>query len=232
MLTHQLNHGRLGNQMFQIASTMGIASKNNQGASFPNWQYKNWWPKVNSSPVPITHHFYEQSENWYRDLTFLDNTCLHGYFQSEKYFEHIKSEIISIFAVEDKVKFKNGNTIGVHVRRGDYLNHGWWIGDLYYKKALSLFPKSADYIIFSDDYDWCKNFFPLRKLENIYYAQNYNEYECFELSKNLQSLIIANSSFSWWMAFLMQDQSSIIRPIGTFGDFPNKDFYPERWKPI
>ena len=236
MLTHKLNQGRLGNQLFQIASITGIAKKNNQIATFPNLSplFREWFPLVPTFKMTPTHEFEEYPQNWYRELTFKNDTCLKGYYQSEKYFLHCRDYVLKMLRPQEIYLPKSNyeQTVAVHVRRTDYLHHGWWVGEQYYIKALQQFdPKTTVFCIFSDDIDWCKNFFTGSIGERNYkFIQGLNEYQTLALGMCCDHFIIANSSFSWWMAyFCLNEKKKVYCPDFTIGDFPNKDFYPESW---
>jgi hypothetical protein len=80
--------------------------------------------------------------------------------------------------------------------------------------------------VFSDDPDWCRANLPIKN--NIYILED--EVTSIYLMGKCDHNIISNSSFSWWGAWLGEEKGKrIIYPSHKVGDFPNKDFYPERW---
>lgn len=119
------------------------------------------------------------------------------YLQDEKYFIESKEEIKKLY----------GGGIGtlpwisVHVRRGDYVNNEFYV-DLfengYYERAMALFPDSR-FMVFSDDIAWCKKQ-PIFK--DCLFSEGYGEVEDMNRMASCEAHIIANSSFSWWAAFL------------------------------
>ena len=175
-----------------------------------------------------------------------------GYFQSPKYFEHHRAKILELFklsnnmnktieAVRDEIKDKSSNMqyVAVHVRRGDYLKlqHFHVVQNVeYYKEAMNLF-KSAEvqfkFIIFSDDIQWCKD--NLKFVNNIYYFEpskikvlaNKNiPIDVLEmyLMASFDHNIIANSSFSWWGAWLNKsDDKKVIAPSKWFVEKKDND---------
>lgn len=178
MVTYpQLNsRGRLGNQLFQIASTIGIARSIDQEFTFPEWEYqhcfKNKLPTGKS--VDAKFSLSETSCDYTpvaRNLVGpAEDLNIEGYFQSEKYFLNAAEEVRRYFEFSDDVLTyihnKHSSILeryetAIHVRRGDYLNlkdvyHT--LSHLYYFKATSiLLAKKA--VIFSDDIEWCKTIF-------------------------------------------------------------------------
>jgi|TARA_Y100000389_G_C17463616_1_gene523686 hypothetical protein len=169
---------------------------------------------------------------------------VYGFFQSYKYFENIKNDLIRDFTFKDEIQSKSkliynnlDNPISIHVRRGDYLvnpNHNVLELD-YYKKSMDWLGSKNNYVIFSDDNQWCKQQ-PLFSSDNIKFAEDLtNGRE--ELDLCLMSLcdkhIIANSTFSWWGAYL-SNQETIIVPDKWFkgSNFSNNntsDLYPKNW---
>lgn len=239
MLTHLFNQGRLGNQLFQIASTIGIAKKLGYGYIFPKWpfasKFKNQIPQVPyGSPNHRTTYF-QGGNVHYHDVMVSDDTCLNGYFQSEKFFSKYSGEIKELFSPSDEVLksaskydqiFKDNDTVSLHIRRGDYIKAGWFPGLEYYQQAMELFPSTFMFLVFSDDPDWCKTNL---RIKNCLYVME-DEVTSIHLMGKCDHNIISNSSFSWWGAWLGEKTGKrIIHPSHKMGDFPNKDFYPERW---
>lgn len=239
MITHLFNQGRLGNQMFQIASTIGIAKKLGFGYIFPKWhfanKFKNQIPQVpHGTPYHTTTYFQGNSVH-YHEVNVGDDTALNGYYQTEKYFTDYSSEIKELFTPSQEVLnkaskydqvFKDNDTVSIHIRRGDYIKCGWFPGLDYYKEAIKLFPSTFMFLVFSDDPDWCK---ANLKIKNCLYILE-DEVTSIHLMGKCDHNIISNSSFSWWGAWLGETKGKrIIYPNYQSGDFPNKDFYPERW---
>jgi hypothetical protein len=132
-----------------------------------------------------------------------------GYFQSEKFFINNKDEIIEMFTHKEtisKLKQEYGdilsNSVSIHFRRGDYVGIGEALELDYYDFALQCLYEDypVDHVlIFSDDIDWCK--------KNIHYDKakfitGNKDYECMYLMSLCTNNIVANSSFSWWGAYL------------------------------
>jgi hypothetical protein len=161
-------------------------------------------------------------------LELPDNTYLVGYWQNENYFKDIRSMILKEFKPKKLSNYSQKTTeqirkqpsVSLHVRRGDYANnpltlkfHGL-TPVAYYTKALDYIYKNhanLQIFVFSDDIKWCKDNLPLTK-EAIFVNGNKPERSCEDMF--LMSLcdhnVIANSSFSWWGAWLNESPDKIV----------------------
>jgi hypothetical protein len=130
------------------------------------------------------------------------------------------------------------NSVSIHVRRGDYANHpNIGILDIsYYQKAVIYMTKYIEnpiFYIFSNDIEWCKeNFMFIDK--KIIIDKTNNEIEDMILMKNCNHNIIANSSFSWWGAWLNNnDNKIVIAPKKWMAENPNNyKWVPDNWVEI
>jgi len=247
------NLGRLANQMFQYASLKGIARNRGYDFSIPPREVfgQNDGNVKNSDVILYDVFSLEKSNNVQlvknpvlqeRMHTFdkelfincPDNVDFFGYYQTEKYFKHIEDEIRKDFTfLSDVMKdcrkcfideFNNSEVISLHIRRGDYVtnpNHPVQTIE-YYQEALNKMPKNLPVIVFSDDTDWCKNheFFAPDK---FFISENNGTEVDLCLMTLANYHIIANSSFSWWGAWLAKSQK-VIAPKNWFGgDCVNKN---------
>tara|TARA_R110000796_G_scaffold159291_1_gene276056 strand:+ start:268 stop:984 length:717 start_codon:yes stop_codon:yes gene_type:complete len=226
--------GWLGNQMFQYAATFAESKKVGTSCSFPE-NKPNLFTHflLSSETIAYTQgEAYKESTFHYTELPHKNDITLFGYFQSEKYFLEYKEELKAEFTLRNHKypETLDDEYIGIHVRRGDYLKHPDCHPTCsmeYYEKALSLLPNKP-VKVFSDDYDWCcKNFKGDR-----YEISNGDFIEDFELLSKCSYHIIANSSFSWWAAWL-SNSKKVIAPKRWFGSkyasYDTKDLYPEDW---
>jgi hypothetical protein len=120
------------------------------------------------------------------------------YLQDEKYFEKYKDEIKDRFGTE--IGFVPH--VAIHVRRGDYVGssfHADLLKTDYYDRAMALFP-GKKFLIFSDDIEWCKENF--KPQVDLVYVEGNDEVEDFNMMASCESIIMANSTFSWWAAYL------------------------------
>jgi hypothetical protein len=245
MITSYLQGG-LGNQMFQIAAAYSLSLRMNVDCAFDFNQsfvstqghvankYKdNLFKNIQNKSLNYKNFkTYQEPEFRYNKLPSVDNICLVGNFQSEKYFHDKKNEIINLFNFENEIhdnikKFINEKTNGekltaIHVRRGDYLlkpNFHPTCSIDYYKEAMSII-NEGKYILISDDMDWCrKNFIG----EKFIFSPFTNEINDLYLLINCDNHIIANSSFSWWGSYLCQKNNNTIAPKIWFGHDGPKD---------
>ncbi len=151
------------------------------------------------------------------------------YFQDPKWFEEYKNEILGEFQVGLMGKTKI-DMIAVHVRRGDYVGHKFYVDLMetrYYEKAMSLFPYS-DFLIFSDDIEWCKQ-------QGIFFgcefSEGNDEIEDMNLMACCKGHIIANSSFSWWGAYISPCSEKIVAPSkeNWYSDGIERTVCPKEW---
>jgi hypothetical protein len=250
--------GRLGNQMFQFAALKGISRNREFQYCIPPSKNKNEWTDhqlfipfklSNTSQLNIQIIDVDRPTVVEESFSFdekLFNGCpdwvsLQGYFQSEKYFVHIKEEIKGDFQFKDEIfvpceQMISGvvNPISLHVRRTDYIanpNHTSLSID-YYKKALTEFSSDSTIIVFSDDPSWCKEQ-EIFSDDRFLISENNSNYIDLCLMTLCRGHIIANSSFSWWGAWL-SDSDKVVAPSGWFTGSSNehldtKDLIPNNW---
>ncbi len=239
--------GNIGNQLFQIAASIGIAVSNNQSYCFPVWSFQSFFK--NKLPILNNPQKFQdyQEQQFHFERIALDNQDydLLGWFQSEKYFDINLTkkyfEINETIVLEVKKLYKEAlckKTILISIRRGDFVDHldYFQLPINYYINALiDNFDdwENSNLIILSDDINYCKFHFSF--LKNVYFSENLSIIQQFALSSLCDDFIISNSTFSWWCAWLGEKkESKIIRPLYNFSSEKNlisndKDFFPERW---
>lgn len=218
--------GRLGNQLFQIAGTIGLAHANNMQPVFPEWEYEGEFEKslARASLSDECLPTYHEESFCYAPIKFTSSHIIDGYFQSEKYFHQVRNDIITQFepnrqnALEvDRLFLRYGcPDCALHVRRGDYTNNDLFVdltSTLYYERGLSQFGGSAKILVLSDDPEWCRRRFCDRRLV---FADRSSEVIDLFLFAHCPANIIANSSFSWWGAWLNCNANPVV-------------FAPDRW---
>lgn len=188
------------------------------------------------SRVGFDSHVYDPSILDTRDA-FID-----GYWQTEKYFSDIRHILLADFSFPKSEnsrnqlvvnEIKNNVSISIHVRRGDYLGGFPVMSQEYYKSAMQYFKnkyRNPVFYVFSNDMEWCK--------QNIvgddvkYIDWNTGEDSIFDmwLMTQCKHSIIANSSFSWWGAWLNQnDGQEVISPKIWFDNKPTPDIWCQDW---
>ena len=161
-------------------------------------------------------------------LSSLDYFYYDGYFQHEKYFKDIREELLKVFSLNIPVDEQNQgvldeilktDSVSLHVRRGDYVTlecakdfHGTCSIE-YYQKAIEYIAKKVKdphFFLFSDDIPWVAANLKLEYPCTIVDFNQDKSWMDLELMKNCKHNIIANSSFSWWGAWLNQNTQKIV----------------------
>lgn len=170
-----------------------------------------------------------------------------GYWQSAKYFETIKQNLREVFRHptpneynrELIAKIEACQSVGIHVRRGDYVNAPAFRGicDIeYYRKSIEWVLSNGmqhTFFIFSNDLDWCRTHLVemVDGHEVVFVTENKGEDSCWDmfLMTYCKDLIIANSSFSWWGAFLNENARHVLAPNPWTNREVTEDVYDSSW---
>lgn len=173
---------------------------------------------------------------------------LDGYWASEYYFSDYSTEIRDIFTLKDEIiseidsgliaEIMSLASVSIHVRRGDYVHNKFFhnLGLDYFYKAVEYIKrvvKNPVFFVFSDDLKWVKENFGL-DTKNVNYIDN-NYDGCIDLY--LMSLckhnIIANSTFSWWGAYLNKNKYKVvIAPLIWYDNYNAQKYYSDNSKLI
>lgn len=181
-----------------------------------------------------------------------DNTLLEGYWQSEKYFVSVRDAILAGFSFKNPATGKNKallseikgvNAVSIHVRRGDYATtkaardfHGL-MGLDYYAEAIKRIRKrvpETSFFVFSDDPEWCKQNLKVPS-PATYIDHNKDGAEDMRLMTACKHHIIANSTFSWWAAWLNPNEDKLVyAPKHWFvnTDMDTGDILPANWEKL
>jgi hypothetical protein len=176
-----------------------------------------------------------------------------GYWQSERYFSGWRTGLLEEFRPRNPPRGENArlealigenDSVCVHVRRGDFANdprtrdfHGL-CGPEYYREALSRIRDSDGhpaFFVFSDDLDWARSNLPLRCQEAVFVGHNGPElpWEDLRLMSLCRRFILANSSFSWWAAWLCRRRDrEVLAPRAWFSPasgLDTRDLCPPDW---
>ena len=156
------------------------------------------------------------------------------YVQDPKYFDEFTKDVKELFG--EGIGYLS--QVGVHVRRGanpinpnepKYSENPFYVNlseTDYYERAMAMFPDEK-FLIFSDDPDWCASKF---QGDNVQVMQKGNEIEDFNLLASCKHQIIANSSFSWWAAFLNPNETKkVIAPKSWYADGVQRTVLPKEW---
>jgi glycosyltransferase involved in cell wall biosynthesis len=244
--------GGLGNMLFMTAAATGLSKKHNHKQFF----YDNHYGILHGKPMSykdtvfrnlplLEHNLAEVVPVGERSFHYTpieapnENVIVNGYFQSQKYFEHCKDEVRELFSCPDNIretllsKYDVTDTVSLHIRRGNYVQLSYNHYNLslgYYRNAVDYF-KGYKFLVFSDDIEWCKENF---KGEEFTFAEGKNEVKDLYLMSLCTHNVIANSTFSWWGAFLNKNPNkTVIYPDKWFGpgykDWKTSDLFPEEW---
>lgn len=219
------NHGRIGNQLFQVAATAAYGERTGKIAYFNDWycerdrirplDYFDNCPAIMANYLPYFHRtFAEQSYSYSEIPNLFGNVDLFGYFQSEKHFSNCPDLIRHYFtpskAVMAALQARWGHELSkevcsIHVRRADYLNSP----DIYPVASIQYYQRAIEYIkyeyrvkkfiVFGDDITWMKSNF---QGSDFLFAYKQNPIQDLFLMSLCHHNIIANSSFSWWASWL------------------------------
>jgi hypothetical protein len=237
--------GGLGNRMFQIASAYGIAKEQGKELEIinvlPNKHsdmdyFKNIFSRVKHSRRSddlnyLTTNIFKEPEGKalvHTDILNIEEDMkILGYFQCEKYFIKYRKEILDLFRMSNDRKEKLINKYPkvnekyfIHFRRGDYLEFFIHLIDytVYYEKSINFLEereKNIEYIIFSDDIEFCKTLHLLKR-RNVQFVEDLDELDSLYLMTLCKGGIGVNSTFSWWGGWLNEN------PVKTV-------IYPSRW---
>jgi hypothetical protein len=238
------SYGWLGNQLFQYAVLVGLREARGVEIGIPSGDYE--LTRVFDIPTHPVASFpslrYTESGFGY-DAAVMDTpdgTDIRGYFQSERYFSHCKPALrravcFRLAIVEEASRlFDNPSglpTVAVHVRRGNYALYPGVhpiLGHDYYDRALALIPDDCRVMVFSDDIEWCK-----RHFDRCVFSVGRSTGVDLALMALCDHFVIANSSYSWWGAWLGEKDGSVVvapeRWFGPDGPTDTQDLIPARW---
>jgi Glycosyl transferase family 11 len=208
--------------MFQISVVYGLAEKFKEFPEFPYYPYFNL-PKRTQN---VEHLFVQPGGvNILFDIKNESNLCLVGFFQKHEFFDHIKEKLIKeVFKVPLDYQ---PDTIGVHVRRTDFLfdpiNFPTQPVE-YYKKAFEKIGIENKKVVFcSDDIEWCIENFSY--LPNVKFRKYTSALSDIYFLANCESVVMSNSTFSFWGAYLNMKERQIYFPLNWFSKKSGRDGY-------
>lgn len=194
------------------------------------------------------HHNFDKQA-----LNQSNNTYFIGYWQTEKYFADIREKLLQDFSFINAPTGKNKSllaeinkveSVSIHVRRSDYVTnkhankfHGTKDQNYYNSALVPILKriKKPSLFIFSDEPEWCKQNLSFKGMSTTYVEGNKKGYEDMRLMMQCNHNIIANSSFSWWAAWLNQNPDKIVvAPKKWFNDpsVNTKDVVPKQWQQV
>jgi hypothetical protein len=259
-------YGGLGNQMFQYAIGRALSLKHNTKLLLDitnidkhgrrKFELCSFNIKANIFKDKLKFRYLSEIDEKISDYKRLDdipnNTYLTGYWQSEKWFKHIREQLIKDFTIIDNesIEFSRlsrqineSNSVSIHVRRGDYakniktrLLHGLCQTE-YYISAMELISEKMNnfsLFIFSDDIEWVKKNLPFDNCNKTFITPSRTKrpYEDLILMSLCKHNIIANSTFSWWAGWLNMNKNKIVIAPKRWYRLSKSSPVPSRWETI
>lgn len=193
-----------------------------------NWQDRRWIQRKLRRIYGTKRAYCEESKLFGYDETVFGkrgHRYYWGYWQHIGYIEPVADQLrmdfrFPIFTDQKNIELAealaHGNTVSVHVRRGDYINDSLLGGicDVgYYQRALAHIGAHVEhprFIFFSDDIPWCRANFPLANSTFVDWNTGLDSFRDMQLMTLCKHHIIANSSFSWWGAWLNTQHDKIV----------------------
>ena len=212
--------GRLGNSMFQVAATMSYAKKYGYEWAVPGDARESAIHRVYPDLPKTGHHFQGYPRNgydaahyeYYEWPNWGDNILLQGFFQSEKFFENVKDRVKKTFELPHVPEVEE--MVSIHVRRGDFVQHhksfppvtARWL-EMACNEMWARIP-DCKAMVFSDDIQWCRDAMGFDK--DFEFFDDPNERTSLAFMASCKHHIIANSTFSWWAAYLGHNPDRIV----------------------
>lgn len=206
--------GRLGNQMFEIATALALALDNKAELLVPNEAagsicYFDHFPLFDPA-IHKVQNVWREKGHQYKKIQYKPSLKIYGYVQSEMYFKHRRKEVIKALGFHwESMK----GVVALHVRRGDLVTHQHvtpLVKMSYYDRAIQHFTKMGykNFMVFSDDIKWCRQ--NLKKKVNFIYSGLSDAKDDLALQSCCEHQIISNSTFSWWSAWLNQNPDKVV----------------------
>lgn len=146
------------------------------------------------------------------------------YVQDYAYFDDFRDDIRTLYGQG----ITSIDKVAIHVRRGDYVRNPFYV-DLsltdYYEKAMAEFPNEK-FLVFSDDIPFCENYFDGKEYE----FNDESEVDALNTMASCKGIIMANSSFSWWGAYL--SNAKVVAPLAWHPDGITRTSLLPEWKKL
>ena len=218
---------------------------------YPLRNYRMW--QIANRFLPRRKNVVYESKDMKYDSVVIsnpDSAYYLGYWQTEKYFKDVRSDILDSFCFPPTNKddensrivelLKVSNSVSIHVRRGDYMKIGNTQGICtleYYKAAINLVKEKVNpdlFLVFSDEIAWCidnlSDFFGNSQVVYVDWNRGENSFRDMQLMSCCNHNIIANSSFSWWGAWLNKNPDKIVvSPSRWMNGEGWCDIIPDNW---
>ena len=175
---------------------------------------------------------------------------LAGGWHHYKYLDGIEKDVRKAFRFKPFTREENKkiaeeadkkNAVAIHIRRGDYLKgdnfrkYGSVCDVNYYRNAISVMEETVDnpiYYVFSNDMEWSRQLLEGKDIVCVDWNKGTSSWEDMALMSKFRNIIIANSTFSWWAAWLGDHEKNVVCPSVLMAGDEKSDIYPEEWHHI
>lgn len=253
--------GGLGNQLFSIWTCLAYARDHNRKYMFKNHTMlyherarPTYWQTICREvltvghEVPVDCHYYEPCYQ-YKEIPAVEGAhlCLHGHFQSYRYFDHHRSQLLELFKLDRPANIP-ANTCSLHIRLDDYKKHPhvWPILNVnYYVQALMAIREKHDFskvMFFTDPASLSEARELIATLKQMlpFLTFVHSEVVTGKLADYQELLamaacdyhVMANSSFSWWGAYLAESKMVCYPKLWIHGDVDTSTACPPSWTKI
>ena len=169
--------------------------------------------------------YIEDEKNFSPTVFTTEKPILFGYWQDIRYFDCVEKLLRETFSFQNidplnqqyAEQMNNNNSVSIHIRRGDYLKYPQYqiCNEEYYTQAIFKIKEKVQnpvFYIFSDDLQWSEDFMKRQQINYklIHHNRGQNSYKDMYLMTQCKHNIIANSSFSWWGAWLGEQKGRIV----------------------
>lgn len=241
---------------YELQSVFGIKDNEYNGSLIPPSEKHKYYSRLcyylNKRMIVASKYMIEVMIN-YSDAyksAMAEDYYFDGYWQSQDYFQDIEDEIRNTFVFpgfdEDKnieicKTAREKNCVSLHVRRGDFLKASKFVAlgsGSYYDRAVSLIKSKVDdpvFIVMSDDIEWCREHFNEEKMIFVDWNSGSKSYRDMQIMSICKHNIVANSSFSWWGAWLNNNPEKIVIAPSRFYTDNKRDeshILPAEWTKI
>ncbi|WP_304067731.1 alpha-1,2-fucosyltransferase [Pedobacter glucosidilyticus] len=221
---YHLHNGLELEEIFPIKLDIVSASV----AKLYNPDFNEWHNRKLRRILGLKGAYYQEQQEFFFDTDIFKDVkkkYYWGYWQNPLYFSDVEDELRKDFTFRKSldttnekrlIQMRTHESIAVHIRRGDYIGHEL-LGNIcnlnYYQQAINYIKEHVQqpiFYFFSDDIEWCKSNF--KNIEAVFIDGNtgVNNYIDMQLMSNCKHQIIANSSFSWWSAWLNTNPNKMV----------------------
>lgn len=233
----------MGNNLFQVATASALAWDHGDTAYFPRLAHSPTLCQHIFSRFPLYPPSDEISFEWketqysYQPIFYQPKMKIDGYFQSPKYFVNHRDKLLKLLApiprdeqyINKKYRWliEHPNTVGIQIRYYNDSVNSIQYGRDYLEKAMALFPPSSLFIVSSNNLDFARANLSGKE---VFFIESEPSYIDFYLLTLCKHMIITNSTFGWWTAWLNQNpDQQVVCPLIWSEGMDTRDLCPDSW---